>query len=102
MAEFTLRENADRFLIGEITYEQLYDHMDAVIIREMRSATRHPEESSLAGFLCGLHYDYKAFEKATGYFEEDELRQELAAHFYMQQLGTAQSEETAKAAAAAS
>ena len=97
-----MRENADRFLIREITYEQLHDHTDAVIIREMRSGARHPEEVSLAGFLLGLRYDYKTFEKATGYFEEDELRQELAAHFYMQQLNAAQSKKTAKAAAAVS
>ena len=97
MAEFTLRENADRFLIGEITYKQLHDHTDAVIIREMRSGIRHPEESSLAGFILGLHYDYKAYEKATGYFEEDELRQELAAHLYMQQLNGAKTKAKAKA-----
>ena len=99
MAEYTLRENADRYLLSEITLEQLLDYVDADIIEDFRYGERDPEESALAGFIFGSHIDYKASCKARGYEEEDEFRIELAAHFYMEQLTRAKAKPKAKAVA---
>ena len=99
MAEFTLRENADRYLLGEITLDQLYDYVDADIIEDFRYGERDREETALAAFIFGAHIDYKASCEARGYEEEEEFRQELAAHFYMEQLTSAQTKTKVKTAA---
>ena len=93
MAEFTLRENADRYLLGEITLDQLNKFVDEDIIEDFRYGVRDSDETAFASFLFGLHYDFDISQKAHGYFEEDEFRNAIAAHLYLKSLKT----ETAKA-----
>ena len=89
MAKLTLYEQANRYLLGEITLWQLSDYVDKDIIEDMRYGVRDCDETKLASFLFGTHYDFKVSEKANGYFEEDEFRKEVAAHLYMLGIKTA-------------
>ena len=98
MTEFTLRENADRYLLGEITLGQLYVYVDEDIIEDFRYGERDPVESALADFVLGLYIDCDVDRKLYGYFEEDEFRKGLAAHFYMEQLNSAKAKTKAKVA----
>ena len=102
MAEFTLRENADRYLLGKITFERLYEYMDADIIEDFRYGVRDPEESALAGFLFGMFCDSDLDRKIYGEPDEEEFRRDLAAHFYMEQLNGVKTREKKQAKAVAS
>ena len=99
MAEFTLRENADRYLIGELTLEQLNDCMSNSIVNDMRYGERDAEESRLASALLGFFCVGNDVKEIHGHFDEEEFRIELAAHLYMQQLTGAQAKTKAKAKA---
>ena len=97
MAEFTLRENADRYLLGKITLKQLNHCMDEIIINEMRYGERDEEESRLASTLLSFFSHGDTVRELHGYFDEEEFRIELAAHLYMKQLNGAKGKTKAKA-----
>ncbi|MXY45843.1 MAG: hypothetical protein F4Y44_02440 [Chloroflexi bacterium] len=97
MDEFTLRHHSDRYLIGKITLEQLKDCLNHVIVDEMRHGERDAERSSLAAKILGILCVGNDVTKIHGYFDEEEFRQELAAHLYMQQLTVAKARIKSKA-----
>lgn len=89
MTEITLRENADRYLLGKITLDQLMENVDEDIIEDFRYGERNSEESKLTDAVLGFFCVGNDVKKIHGYFDEEEFRQELAAHLYMQQLNRA-------------
>ena len=97
MAKFTLREQADRYLIGELTLEQLNDCMSDSIVNDMRYGERDAEESRLASTLLGFFCDGNLVKEIHGHFDEEEFRTSLAAHLYMKQLTSAKTKTKAKA-----
>ena len=99
MTEFTLREQSDRYLLGKITIKQLNYCMDEIIINEMRYGERDEEESRLASTLLSFFSHGDTVRELHGYFDEEEFRIELAAHFYMEQLTRAKAKPKAKAVA---
>lgn len=96
MPELTLRENADRYLLEEITLKQLMEYVDEDIIEDFRYGERDIEESKLASALLCFFIEGTHVKEIHGHFDEETFRQEIAAHLYMKQLNGA------KATAAAS
>lgn len=97
MAELTLREQSDRYLLGKITLKQLNQCMDAIIINEMRYGERDEEESRLASALLGFFCDGDLVKEIHGHFDEEDFRTSLAAHLYMKQLNGAKAKTKAEA-----
>ncbi len=97
MAEFTLREQADRYLVGNLTLKQLNDCMSKIIIDEMRNGERDDEDSRLAATLLRLFCEGNHVKELHGHFDEEEFRTELAAHLYMKHLTSAKTKTKAKA-----
>ena len=89
MAEFNLRQQSDRYLLGELTLKQLNDCMSESIIHEMRYGERDAAESNLAAEILRLFCVGNDVKKIHGYFDEEEFRTELAAHLYLKQLTSA-------------
>ena len=89
MSEIILREQVDRYLVGELTLKQLNDCTSAIIINEMRYGERDDEESRLADVVLGLFCEGNYVKEIHGHFDEEEFRTELAAHLYLKQLTTA-------------
>ena len=59
MAEYTLHEQAERFLGGELTFKQLHKCMDEVVIQDFRSGIDDPDTSKLAYSLVGIFAEYQ-------------------------------------------
>ncbi len=89
MAEFTLREQADRYLVEELTLEQLNDCMSDSIVYEMRHGERDVKESGLAAEILRLFCDGNLVKEIHGHFDEEEFRTSLAAYLYLDDLATA-------------
>ena len=97
MSEVTLSEQADRYLVGNLTLKQLNDCMSEVIISEMRYGERDDEDSRLAATLLRLFCEGNHVKEIHGHFDEEEFRTELAAHLYMKQLTNTKAKTKAKA-----
>ena len=96
MDGFTLREQADRYLVGKSTIQELNDCVSEIIISEMRYGERNDEDSRLAATLFSLFCDGEVVQNRHGYFDEEDFRTELAAHLYLNEL-TASRKESAPA-----
>ena len=66
MAEYTLREQANRFLGGELTFKELHKCMDEVVIQDFRSGIADPGTSKLAYNLVGMFAEYQLDCKLLG------------------------------------
>ena len=102
MADFNLRQQSDRYLLGELTLKQLNESVSESIIHQMRYGERDVAETNLAAEILRLFCVSNDVKKIHGYFDEEEFRMELAAYLYLKELNAAQSKKTAKAAASAS
>ena len=98
MAEYTLREQSDRYLVGELSLEDLNDCMSKIFINEMRHGERDAEESNLAAEILRLFCEGNHVKEIHGLFDEEEFRMELAAYLYLKEL-TNTRKETAPAKA---
>ena len=92
MPEFTLRENADRYLLEEITLKQLMEYVDEDIIEDFRYGERDLEESKLASALLCFFIEGNHVKEIHGHFDEEEFRMELAAYLYFKELTAAHRE----------
>ena len=59
MAEYTLREQAKRFLDGELTFKQLHKCMDEAVLHDFRFGESDPDTTRLADNLVGMFAEYQ-------------------------------------------
>ena len=59
MAEYTLLEQANHFLDGELTFKQLHRCMDEVIIQDFRYGLSDSDTEKLAYNLVGMFAEYQ-------------------------------------------
>lgn len=59
MAEYTLREQASRFLDGELTFKQLHRCMDEAVLHDFRFGESDPDTTRLADNLVGMFAEYQ-------------------------------------------
>ena len=59
MAEYTLREQAKRFLDGELTFKQLHKCMDEAVLHDFRFGESDPDTTRLADNLVGIFAEYQ-------------------------------------------
>ncbi len=59
MAEYTLREQAKRFLDGELTFKQLHKCMDEAVLHDFRFGESDPDTTRLADNLVGMYAEYQ-------------------------------------------
>ena len=59
MAEYTLREQANRFLNGELTFKQLHGCMDEAVLHDFRFGESDPDTTRLADNLVGMFAEYQ-------------------------------------------
>ena len=59
MAEYTLREQAKRFLDGELAFKQLHECMDEVVMQDFRHCVSDSGTEKLAYNLVGMFAEYQ-------------------------------------------
>ena len=59
MTEYTLIEQAKRFLDGELTFKQLHKCMDEVVIQDFQSGVSDSDTTKLAYNLVGMFAEYQ-------------------------------------------
>ena len=66
MAEYTLQEQAKRFLDGELTFKQLHQCMDEAVLHDFRFGESDPDTTRLADNLVGMFAEYQLDFKLLG------------------------------------
>ena len=66
MAEYTLGEQAKRFLDGELTFKQLHRCMDEAVLHDFRFGESDSDTTRLADNLVGMFAEYQLDCKLLG------------------------------------
>ena len=66
MADYTLHEQAKRFLDGELTFKQLHKCMDEAVLHDFRFGESDPDTTRLADNLVGMFAEYKLHIEILG------------------------------------